>query len=179
MRQQHQTEAFTQNRLHADVKGEYMPIISSEHILILTGTLMFTGFGIALIRTAFRMKSQAREKADACTACRSGRIIRNERTVTDRVGNDGRRKMTTYHPVVRFTDSTGKVHEYTHRVGTNPPSYREGQVVPVKYDPKHPRQFILPKDDDSSPFMRKFLILFGIMCLFTAVSFMAIGLLAV
>ena len=153
--------------------------MNSEYILIAGGALMFAGFGIALIRTAAGMKKQAREKATKCTAQATGRVIRNEKSVTTRNSNNGRRRITAYHPVVRFTDNMGKTQERTHKVGTNPPSYEEGEAVMVSYDPKHPGTFILPKDNDGSPMLQKFLILFGAICFLAAASFAAIGFLAV
>lgn len=122
---------------------------------------MFAGFGTALIRTAAGMKEQAREKRNTCTARATGRIIRNEKSVTTGSSNNGRRRITAYHPVVRFTDNTGKIQERTHRIGTNPPSYGEDETVMVFYDPKQPGTFILPKDNDGSPILQKFLILIG------------------
>ena len=112
--------------------------MNSEYILIAGGALMFAGFGIALIRTAAGLKKQAREKDTKCTAQATGRVIRNEKSVTTRNSNNDRRRITAYHPVVRFTDNMGKTQERTHKVGTNPPSYEEGEVVMVSYDPKHP-----------------------------------------
>lgn len=153
--------------------------MNSEYILIAAGVLMFSGFGIALIRTAAGMKKQACEKATKCTAQATGRVIRNEKSVTTRNSNNGRRRITSYHPVVRFTDNVGKTQEHTHRVGTNPPSYEEGEAVMVSYDPEHPGTFILPKDNDRPPMLQKFLILFGAVCFLAAVSFAAIGFLAV
>lgn len=153
--------------------------MDSEYILIAGGALMFAGFGLVLIRTAAGMKKQAHEKATKCTARATGRVIRNEKSVTTRNSNNGRRRITAYHPVVRFTDNVGKTQEHTHRVGTNPPSYEEGEAVMVSYDPEHPGTFILPKDNDGSPMLQKFLILFGAVCFLAAASFAAIGFLAV
>lgn len=130
--------------------------MNSEYILIAAGVLMFSGFGITLIRTAAGMKKQAREKATKCTAQATGRVIRNEKSVTTRNSNNGRRRITAYHPVVRFTDNMGKTQEHTHRVGTNPPSYEEGEAVMVSYDPEHPGTFILPRITMDRPCCRNF-----------------------
>lgn len=41
---------------------------------------------------------------------------------------------TSWRPVVEFIDRDGEMHRFTGRVGSNPPSYREGERVDVLYD---------------------------------------------
>lgn len=148
--------------------------MNAEYIFIIAGIMMFLGFGLALIHTSAGLANAAREKLARCTAKASGRIVRNEKSVTTRAVTSGRRKITAYHPVVRFTDDSGNMHEYTHMVGVNPPLYREGETVVVLYNPTHPRTFILPKDD-ASPILQKFLVIFGVMCFFVSLIFGIVG----
>jgi hypothetical protein len=44
----------------------------------------------------------------------------------------------TYSPVVEFTGMDGQTRKFTDSVSSSPPGFDEGEVVPVKYDPKDP-----------------------------------------
>jgi hypothetical protein len=50
-------------------------------------------------------------------------------------GNDS----TVYHPVVGFKTLDGEKHTFTSSVGSNPPSYEEGEQVEVLYLPGEPK----------------------------------------
>ncbi len=51
-----------------------------------------------------------------------------------------RRRGTTYrdHPVVRYTTQTGQPVQFESPLGTSPRLHREGQQVPVLYNPADP-----------------------------------------
>jgi hypothetical protein len=44
----------------------------------------------------------------------------------------------TYHPVIRFETQGHEVVEFRSNTGSNPPSYRKGAAVTVRYDPNDP-----------------------------------------
>jgi hypothetical protein len=44
----------------------------------------------------------------------------------------------TYQPVIEFRTAEGRMVRFTDRMGSNPPRYEQGMVIPVKYDPKKP-----------------------------------------
>jgi hypothetical protein len=43
-----------------------------------------------------------------------------------------------YHPIVRFETIEGETHEFQDSLASNPPSFKEGESVPVKYEPTRP-----------------------------------------
>lgn len=50
------------------------------------------------------------------------------------------KKSATYRPVVEFTTKSGKKIEFVSSMGSNPPSYNEGENVEVIYDPINPNK---------------------------------------
>jgi hypothetical protein len=46
----------------------------------------------------------------------------------------------SYYPVLRFQTHEGTPHEVVSPVGSNPPRYREGDQVPLLYNPANPQQ---------------------------------------
>jgi hypothetical protein len=47
---------------------------------------------------------------------------------------------TVYYPVVQFNTEGGAVIEFRSNFGSNPPSHRKGESVPVRYDPAEPQE---------------------------------------
>ncbi|OWY63433.1 hypothetical protein B7486_53155 [cyanobacterium TDX16] len=60
----------------------------------------------------------------------TGTVVANESSHSSDGG-------TTYHAVVQFLVD-GQVVQFTDRMGTSPPRYEVGEVIPVKYDPRKP-----------------------------------------
>lgn len=48
-----------------------------------------------------------------------------------------------YHPQVRFTGDDGEEHEFTDKVGSKPPAYKEGENVEVLHPPGDPGRAML------------------------------------
>lgn len=44
----------------------------------------------------------------------------------------------TYHPIIRFETESREAIEFMSNAGSNPPSYRKGDMVTVRYDPNDP-----------------------------------------
>lgn len=61
----------------------------------------------------------------------NGRVIGLERSRSSSTSSTS--SSSTYRPVVEFTTASGKRIEFTSSVGSNPPSYREGEAVTVLY----------------------------------------------
>jgi hypothetical protein len=59
-------------------------------------------------------------------------------TIKDLVLGDSSSSSGVYYPVVTFKTSSGETIEFRSSVGANPPSYRKGELVPVRYDPRDP-----------------------------------------
>jgi uncharacterized protein DUF3592 len=70
----------------------------------------------------------------------SGRAVATEGTVVELLESYDSESGTTFSPLVRYSDSTGQSHDFQSHVGNNPPRYKVGQVVQVKYDREHPER---------------------------------------
>jgi hypothetical protein len=57
-----------------------------------------------------------------------------------RATGPGRPARPFNYPVVTFYTESGQLVEFVHAVGTTWSAYREGQAVPVLYNPRNPRQ---------------------------------------
>ncbi|MFP4299964.1 MAG: DUF3592 domain-containing protein [Spirulinaceae cyanobacterium] len=44
------------------------------------------------------------------------------------------------HPIVRFTTEAGETIEFRSNVGSNPPTYRPGETIPILYPPENPQR---------------------------------------
>ena len=49
----------------------------------------------------------------------------------------------SYYPVVTYRDDAGTEHRFTGTIGSNPPSYRRGEGVAVRYDPAAPEEAVI------------------------------------
>ncbi|MEU6792588.1 DUF3592 domain-containing protein [Nonomuraea wenchangensis] len=59
------------------------------------------------------------------------------RTTTSRDSDGYTRRSTMWYPTVEFT-AGGRRYSFQSSTGNNPPAYREGEGVPVAYDPDDP-----------------------------------------
>jgi hypothetical protein len=55
------------------------------------------------------------------------------------ISRDGASR-AVYYPVVQFRTEAGAVIEFRSNFGSNPPSHRKGESVPVRYDPANPQE---------------------------------------
>jgi Protein of unknown function (DUF3592) len=46
----------------------------------------------------------------------------------------------SYAPIFQFSDSTGVMYTVTSNTSSNPPAFRMGEIVPVRYDSKNPTE---------------------------------------
>jgi hypothetical protein len=65
-----------------------------------------------------------------------GTVVDLERAAT---GNG----KASYYPVVTYRDAQGAEHRFTGTIGSNPPSYRRGEGVTVRYDPGAPEEAVI------------------------------------
>lgn len=112
--------------------------------------LPFAALGLLLIQHAWQFGTTAVET--------QGVVLRHAKRVADRG--------TTYAPVVWFSDQGGGAHRFTSEVGASRPRYREGERVPVLYDPGAPGEAVI---DGWSRYAG------GAMFLFLGSVFLAIG----
>ncbi|GAB4239631.1 MAG: hypothetical protein Kow00109_14500 [Acidobacteriota bacterium] len=91
--------------------------------------LVFLSVGIVLLATGiwFYMRTTA-FTAEALSS--TGRVVDFQVR-----WYQGRRY---YHPVITFADADGETHTFVDPSGANPPSYGEGQQVPILYRPDSP-----------------------------------------
>jgi hypothetical protein len=66
------------------------------------------------------------------------RAVDTTGTVVSYVTSSGSEGGITYQPVIDFRTADGQVVRFTDRMGSNPPRYEVGMIIPVKYDPKKP-----------------------------------------
>lgn len=90
---------------------------------------IFLIIGLALLGGAFFLYQDKQTFLDKAATAK-GTVIELIASRSD--------KSTTYRPVVSFTTNDGKKIEYNSLVGSNPPSYHEGETVEIFYDPVNP-----------------------------------------
>lgn len=66
----------------------------------------------------------------------TGTVVDLERATT---GNG----KASYYPVVIYRDAGGTEHRFTGTLGSNPPGYRRGEEVAVRYDPAAPEEAVI------------------------------------
>lgn len=69
-------------------------------------------------------------------AAATGTVVDLERAAT---GNG----KASYYPVVTYRDAAGAEHRFTGTIGSNPPGYRRGDEVSVRYDPAAPEEAVI------------------------------------
>jgi hypothetical protein len=90
--------------------------------LLAGGALVVVGIILLILRIWFVKRA----------ATTQGTVIRNDES-TDSEG-------TTYHPVISFVSADNQTIEFSSHVGSNPPRYGVGEIVPIKYLPKNPHR---------------------------------------
>ena len=92
--------------------------------------LVLLGIGIALAASTATFLASA-ERTDGTV------IALTARTSTTRGSGGHVRRSTNWYPTVKFTVD-GRSYSFQSSTGSNPPSYEEGESVPVAYDPDDP-----------------------------------------
>lgn len=49
-------------------------------------------------------------------------------------------KGLSYRPILQYTDQTGRITTFQHKVGANPPAYKIGEKVEIIYNPNERRE---------------------------------------
>ena len=99
----------------------------------LTVIFILVGLGMLLIAGAML----ARDPLFAGAAAKAtGTVVELRRSTT----GGGR---ASYHPVVVYRDQSGAEHRFTGAIGSNPPDYRRGERVAVRYDPAAPEKALI------------------------------------
>jgi hypothetical protein len=99
-------------------------------------TAIFTLIGLVLMLVGGFLALRT-QKFLGSAASAEGTVVELVRSVSSRSrGRDSK----TFRPVVQFTTADGRPIEMVSRVGSNPPSYSEGEKVRVWYDPANPHE---------------------------------------
>jgi len=94
-------------------------------IFSITSSALFVGAGITY--------TQSRKFIDHSTGAK-GVVVDLSLSRSSSSSTPG----SVYYPIVRFKTAKGEEVEFRGDVGSNPPSYRKGEEVQVRYDPKDP-----------------------------------------
>jgi hypothetical protein len=73
----------------------------------------------------------------------SGAGAEAEGTVVDLERASTGNGKASYYPVVTYRDGGGREHRFTGAIGSNPPAYRRGEEVAVRYDPAAPEEAVI------------------------------------
>lgn len=130
----------------------------------LIGGCVFFGVAVWLVRLG-------RQMSVGCTEQVYGFVVRNELETFHSSDPASRKVHKAYRPVVRFRLQDGSWLERKHTVGVYPAKYSEGEHILIKYDPKDPGHFVLPRDTDVEWFPVVILAVFGIAAIGMAVVF--------
>ena len=98
-------------------------------------SVVFVPVGIVMLLIAGGMISRDPAVSGAGAEA-MGTVVDLERTSTG-VGK------ASYYPVVTYRDQAGTEHRFTSTMGSNPPAYRRGDVVDVRYDPAAPEEAVI------------------------------------
>ena len=104
----------------------------------------FCGIGLIFLMVSWIITAVVADKKKNCTSKAVG-------TVTDLVRStnyyDRNHSIRGFHPVVQYTTEKGETLSITSAVSTNPPKYKVGDIVNVKYDPNKPQKFYIDGDN--------------------------------
>jgi len=125
-------------------------------------------FFIGILGTVASMTILATSRPLRGGVITTGTVIRNERESSTIESGPSRRRMTTYAPVVQFTDQAGVPHELTPSLsGGKPPAV--GSTRQVSYLPSDPGRARLLADSTTWVPIVLFLVV-GLGCLIAAVA---------
>ena len=100
--------------------------------------------GVIFLMVSWIISAVVADKKKNCTSKAVG-------TVTDMVRGtsyyDRRHSMRGFHPVVQYTTARGETLTITSPVSTNPPKYKVGDTVHIKYDANKPEKFYIDGDN--------------------------------
>jgi hypothetical protein len=94
--------------------------------------IIFGGIGLLMVIGAFFLWKRSKNLL--------ANGIKTEGTVIDLIGRRGSKGGTTYTPQVGFKAMDGREITFMGHVGSNPPSFQVGQIVPVVYLPNNPEK---------------------------------------
>ena len=118
--------------------------MEDKFLLITIFLSVFCGIGVIFLMVAWIIASVMADRKKNCTAKAVG-------TVTDLVRStnyhDRNSHARGFHPVVQYTTDKGETLSVTSAVSTNPPKYKVGDIVNVKYDPNKPQKFYIDGDN--------------------------------
>jgi hypothetical protein len=98
-------------------------------------SIVFVPVGIGLILLAGWMVSRDPAFSGAAMSA-AGRVVDLKRSQS---GNG----VASYRPVVVFRDASGVERQFVGGIGANPPDYRKGDQVAVRYDPAAPVEAVI------------------------------------
>ncbi len=105
---------------------------------------IFCGIGLIFLMVSWIITAVIADRKKNCTSKAVG-------TVTDLVRStnyhDRNSHARGFHPVVQYTTDKGETLSVTSAVSTNPPKYKVGDIVNVKYDPNKPQKFYIDGDN--------------------------------
>lgn len=96
---------------------------------------IFAVIGFALLGAATWMFLRTRAFIEQAMTTVGVVVELVEETRSGRDGNE-----TYFYPVVRFQPASGDEIQFRSNVGSNPAGYRQGEQVPVLYDPAQPAE---------------------------------------
>lgn len=108
-------------------------------ILIFSGIWCF--LGIVFLSVSWIISSVRANKNEVCTSKAMG-------TVTGFAS--GRQRSGGLYPVVEYTTARGETLTVRSNIGMNPPKYKAGDIVHIKYDPNKPESFYIDGDDTAN-----------------------------
>jgi hypothetical protein len=98
-------------------------------------SVIFVPVGVVMLLIAGWMLSRDPLFSGAGAAA-TGTVVDLQRSTT---GNG----KVSYYPVVTYRDAEGAEHRFTGTIGSNPPGYRRGEEVAVRYDPAAPEEAVI------------------------------------
>lgn len=100
----------------------------------------FAGVLLGIVLLLFGWRWHARTQAYVARSVETvGRVVE----VVSQTETRGGERRTLYYPVVEFIASSGQTIRFQDRTGSNPPAYRGGETVQVRYDPRTPQDAMI------------------------------------
>lgn len=96
----------------------------------IAGAIFFTALGTAVIAFGLVLFLESKNFVVHATQQTSGKVVGFV------LLSSGRSR--THSPVFEFKDSSGTLHTNYNSSGQNPPAYKIGELIKVRYQPEHP-----------------------------------------